>query len=338
MTTAVTYTTNVTTGVVTRTPTYQNVQGTSFSAPMVTGVMALLQARAKSALGRFMTPAELKWVVNSTVAQTPDLFNQLGTGGKLNASAAMGWLNDVIAKRINFPGTPPPSAPPPTSSPPQAPKKGKASCQIVLFSWRNYRGPAFKARVDWFNTTVRRTFVSPRLDMVDGQRFVNRTRSFAVLCDCDEVGFDCNSQARAMQITFYTSPLRDATSAPVPAYTWNFAVRTSPRCQPSFCDIMYKQLPPQLTDRITGFRFVFNPPVLPNSPANEAMLRVNKATTSVTGGPDVSVNSPSYNAVWLRKVAGSAIPAKPGTFPQSRVEVPNVPSMPSVTTKTKVWK
>ena len=58
---------------------YTRVSGTSFSAPVVTGVMALLQGRAKAALGRFLKPAELQWLVMSTAVQTPDLFDQLGS-------------------------------------------------------------------------------------------------------------------------------------------------------------------------------------------------------------------------------------------------------------------
>ena len=250
----------------------------------------------------------------------------------------------VISGTLRFPSSPPvpkPSPKPPSPKPPnpRPPRKGRASCLIVLFSQPGHRGVAYRSRLDWFSTRVRRTYVAPRLELSNGQGFTNRTRSFAVLCDCDELGFDCNSHARSMRVSFFTSPLRDATSVPTPAYTWNFAVRTSPRCQANFCDIMYKQLPPRVDRRITGFRFTFNPPVLLNTPENAEMLRINAATTQVMGRPDITIFSPRYNAQWLRRVARgvSVVRAKPGSVPQLPYEVvANVPDMSAVSSKTRV--
>lgn len=81
---------------------YTRFSGTSASAPVVTGVMALLQARAKSALKRFLLPNELRWLVMSTATQTPDLFGQIGAGvrGEMPVSGGCLSLGDACQARI----------------------------------------------------------------------------------------------------------------------------------------------------------------------------------------------------------------------------------------------
>jgi hypothetical protein len=154
-------------------PGYVQVQGTSYSAPLAVGIMALLQARAKSSsLNRYMTHEEIRWLVNTTVDQTDEMVNvkPIKSGGRINAQAAMELLNAIITGQARFfvsraPSPSPLPANPPTTPPP--PKKGLASCQLVLFSGFGHTGEAYRARFDWFSTSFRRTFTAQNLEMTN---------------------------------------------------------------------------------------------------------------------------------------------------------------------------
>lgn len=139
-----------------------------------------------------------------------------------------------------------------------------------------------------------------------------------------------------MRITLYTSPLPSTQADPSPSYTWNFAIRTSPRCQPGFCDIMYKRLPEPVVNNIEAFRFTFEPPFTQESPQNAQALSVNSVTTQVTGPPDVTGITPSYDPFVLRDKArgASVVRARRGSVPNRLVWVGNAPTLPFQAGKT----
>ncbi len=102
---------------------------------------------------------------------------------------------------------------------------------------------------------------------------------------------------------------------------------------------MYRRLPPPVVDNIEAFRFTFEPPFLQNSQQNAQALSVNQATTAVTGGPDVTISTPSYDPFVLRdKAQGpSVLSALRGSVPNRLVFVDNVPTMPADANKTPLF-
>ena len=102
---------------------YSAVSGTSFAAPLVTGVAALVLARNPAA-----STAQLRAALLDSAERLPSLAGKVATGGMLDAAAAVG-----AAPAVPTPVTPPPVITPAPTPVPEitakkaAPKKASAS-------------------------------------------------------------------------------------------------------------------------------------------------------------------------------------------------------------------
>ncbi|MDR1269966.1 MAG: S8 family serine peptidase, partial [Planctomycetaceae bacterium] len=74
------------------------IAGTSFSAPIVTGAVALI-----ASLHPNWTPTQIKDAILSSVDPIPSLEGKVATGGRLNIGDAINWSFDPVAQKPNTP-------------------------------------------------------------------------------------------------------------------------------------------------------------------------------------------------------------------------------------------
>lgn len=104
---------------------YKLMWGTSMACPMVAGTAALLQAQAMSR-GVTLGYADLKSLILNSVDKVADGADKTITGGRLNVSAAMTALGQLLVQRgaitpVSLPtASPPPPPRPPAPRPPPA--------------------------------------------------------------------------------------------------------------------------------------------------------------------------------------------------------------------------